>query len=403
MKKRIALLSMLMIAMVLCYSTPVSARVSDYYNSSDAASYAVDISSSVREQRIQDLIRMCQTERTWLNDAGTSSEVDAVYNSSWIWSYVSVVPSDRSLLPGQYFVDGSKGYYGSECFGFANFALWYVSASSSNTSVWQYLAATPAKIFDYANVSQYVQRGDVLRLSQRPDEVNCIYHSVFVDRVDSDGIMVCDANAVQSQGLNRLHYRKLLYSDIYNYFTITRAYVNVVNDSNPSQTLYNPAFMSMQSVASGEEGYYASGTPKYSSEYGYNTNYAAGWFVKWCADRAGITWADPVTAASVTSAFNYATSTGNYHGNATQTWYYNGKSGTSVYDPNFNTNLSYGAIVFLETDGASGLPDGPDSIGVVVGTDYGMVRIAYYNSSTRSVNTMMCSGHDVSIWGYYIY
>ncbi len=158
MKKRIMLLSILMIAMVLGYSIPVSARVSDYYNSNDAASYTVNISSSVREQRIDDLVRMCQTQRTWLNDAGNSSEVDAVYNSSWIWNYVSMVPSDRSLLPGQYFVDGSKGYYGSECFGFANFALWYVSAASSNTSVWQYLAATPAKPFNYANVSQYVQR-----------------------------------------------------------------------------------------------------------------------------------------------------------------------------------------------------------------------------------------------------
>ena len=99
-----------------------------------------------------------------------------------------IVPEDVNLMPGSYFPDGDLGYpKGDGCYGFANYAHWYIFAEKSSDKV------VPTKIgiceFTYDALQKLgVCPGDVLRFDDREHTV------VFVSYTGSTGIKVINCN-----------------------------------------------------------------------------------------------------------------------------------------------------------------------------------------------------------------
>lgn len=111
-----------------------------------------------------------------------------VIKAGWLEDLGLMVPEDADLMPGSYFPDGDLGYpKGDGCYGFANYAHWYIFASSPTDRV------TPVKIgicdFTYENLKALgVCPGDVLRFEDREHTV------VFLNYEGSKAIKVLNCN-----------------------------------------------------------------------------------------------------------------------------------------------------------------------------------------------------------------
>ncbi|MBQ1466207.1 MAG: Ig-like domain-containing protein [Eubacteriaceae bacterium] len=111
-----------------------------------------------------------------------------VIKAGWLTDLGLIVPEDANLMPGSYFPDGDLGYpKGDGCYGFANYAHWYIFAEKSSDKV------VPTKIgiceFTYDALQKLgVCPGDVLRFDDREHTV------VFVSYTGSTGIKVINCN-----------------------------------------------------------------------------------------------------------------------------------------------------------------------------------------------------------------
>ncbi|MBO4359761.1 MAG: Ig-like domain-containing protein, partial [Eubacteriaceae bacterium] len=111
-----------------------------------------------------------------------------VIKAGWLEKAGLMVPESADLMPGSYFPDGDLGYpKGDGCYGFANYAHWYIFAEKSTDRV------TPTKIgiceFTYEALQKLgVCPGDVLRFDDRNHTV------IFVSYTGSTGIKALNCN-----------------------------------------------------------------------------------------------------------------------------------------------------------------------------------------------------------------
>ncbi|MCQ2547473.1 MAG: hypothetical protein MJ145_00545 [Clostridia bacterium] len=99
------------------------------------------------------------------------------------------------LLPRHYCLDygGKASCDGYSCYGFAQFALWYIYANTCDTNV--YTKDIKHKvIYNYANMHSYAKRGDIIRIKGG----NYSGHSAIVLSIKSKGVTVLDCNTYDS-------------------------------------------------------------------------------------------------------------------------------------------------------------------------------------------------------------
>lgn len=119
-------------------------------------------------------------------------------------------PDYDSYLPGHYAHDyGSVGTLGWSCFGFANFAEWYIFSQKCSDTV---STKTIAKgiSYNYSNMSAKAKPGDVVRLTGN----GFSGHSGIVKSVGSKYVTILDANgdAGEYYGTSRVTTRKVYYA-----------------------------------------------------------------------------------------------------------------------------------------------------------------------------------------------
>lgn len=137
---------------------------------------------------------------------------------------------DVSKLPGQFTPDSSGGSIGNTCYGFANFALWYIAKADSNSDIYRDRLGTPQMAFTKGNLEKCgVRIGDIIRTSNN--------HSVmFLSFEANNLIKVLDCNAVGGEQANiaQVKIRKVALDGNLS-MGVTRAR-NYHPDSNTSET-----------------------------------------------------------------------------------------------------------------------------------------------------------------------
>lgn len=106
----------------------------------------------------------------------------------------------------------NNGRVGWSCFGFANFAEWYIFKSSNSDQITTDVIGTYN--FNYSNINSYAKKGDVFRLDDK--------HSVIFISADSSGISVLDCNWSVGSGNCKVEKHTVSYSYA-STFTICRA------------------------------------------------------------------------------------------------------------------------------------------------------------------------------------
>ena len=119
-------------------------------------------------------------------------------------------PSYDSYLPGHYAHDyGCVSTLGYSCFGFANFAEWYIFSSKCSDSV---STKTIAKgiAYNYSNISANAKPGDIVRLTGN----GFSGHSGIVKSIGSNYMTILDANGDGGEyyGASRITTRNVYYA-----------------------------------------------------------------------------------------------------------------------------------------------------------------------------------------------
>ena len=127
-----------------------------------------------------------------------------VVASSWFRNlFGSVSVND---FPEVYDSDGSCWSAGWSCYGFANFAEWYIFKSSNSSSV--NVNKIGSYSFNYSNMSRYAQPGDLISFDT--------HYAIFISADSSNGIYVLDSNwAWSSYGQCRVSKHYIPYSSYY--------------------------------------------------------------------------------------------------------------------------------------------------------------------------------------------
>ena len=116
-------------------------------------------------------------------------------------------------FPEVYDSDGSCYSAGWSCYGFANFAEWYIFKSSNSSSV--NVNKIGSYSFNYSNMSRYAQPGDLISFDT--------HYAIFISADSSNGIYVLDSNwDWGSSGQCHVYKHYIPYSH-YNTATINRS------------------------------------------------------------------------------------------------------------------------------------------------------------------------------------
>lgn len=109
-----------------------------------------------------------------------------VIETEWVTELVGMGKLDASLCPTQYSYKGTQGSAdGYQCFGFANFAHWYIFAKKNTDKVTSTLEATGPLTYE---TIRKARPGDVLRSNYYGG------HSMIFISCDEDGFNVIDSN-----------------------------------------------------------------------------------------------------------------------------------------------------------------------------------------------------------------
>jgi len=221
----------------------------------------------------------------------TSGECDNCCNenvikSTWFRSKFGYTV-DVAKLPGHYQISSRGTSKGWTCYGFVNFALWYIAKNSSSSDVYRELIGTQGMAFTYSNLKKYdVRIGDVIRSNNKG-------HSfMFLGYVGTSSIKVLDCNWVSGDTSKistvKIHTMSLDSSDK---ISVTRA-------SN-----YEPGKVTLPVSMTSPTGYYAKlNLVSYAKKLeGFDrtdfinagrTDIPSGdwctWFIKLCATKVGI-------------------------------------------------------------------------------------------------------------------
>lgn len=116
----------------------------------------------------------------------TNCKLSLVVGASWVENLVGMGTLSAYNCPAQYWSSGNKGDVdGFSCFGFANFAHWYIFAQKNTDNLVSTLEFNGA--CNYSNVSKYARPGDVIQSSS-------LGHSMILVSYDSNGMTVLDCN-----------------------------------------------------------------------------------------------------------------------------------------------------------------------------------------------------------------
>ena len=153
------------------------------------------------------------------NDCSSSSgkpycNVSAVCTQNWLLNYLDYKAASGSILPKQYYPNGGTGVLGDSCFGFANFAMWYIFSTAASQNMVGALSATST--FTKDNITALVQsgalkKGYIIRFSGG--------HSVVFDQINSGntGIWVIDCNSNHANvGNSKIQYYSFSYDNYKN-------------------------------------------------------------------------------------------------------------------------------------------------------------------------------------------
>ncbi len=130
-------------------------------------------------------------------------------------------PADFDYLPQHYAHDyGGMRRLGWSCFGFSNFAEWYIFSSKCSDRVTTKLVKASLR-YNKTNMKIHAKPGDVLRITGG----QFTGHSAIVRSVESDGIVVLDSNTSykgRDYYTNKVRLHKIKYSNRYT-VSISRA------------------------------------------------------------------------------------------------------------------------------------------------------------------------------------
>ena len=100
-----------------------------------------------------------------------------------------------SVIPGHFTEQDSSGRAANanECYGFTNFALWYIAAGKPEDVVTSKLVVSGAPL-TYDAAKKYCKPGDAIRLNGYHNRFGYLGHSVLVISVNPDYITVIDSN-----------------------------------------------------------------------------------------------------------------------------------------------------------------------------------------------------------------
>ena len=134
-----------------------------------------------------------------------------VVASSWFRNIFGSVSVNN--FPEVYDSNGSCYRAGYSCYGFANFAEWYIFKSSNSSSV--NVNKIGSYSFNYSNMSRYAQPGDLISFDT--------HYAIFISADSSNGIYVLDSNwDWGSSGQCHVYKHYIPYSH-YNTATINRS------------------------------------------------------------------------------------------------------------------------------------------------------------------------------------
>ena len=134
-----------------------------------------------------------------------------VVASSWFRNLFGSVSVNN--FPEVYDSNGSCYSAGWSCYGFANFAEWYIFKSSNSSSV--NVNKIGSYSFNYSNMSRYAQPGDLISFDT--------HYAIFISADSSNGIYVLDSNwDWGSSGQCHVYKHYIPYSH-YNTATINRS------------------------------------------------------------------------------------------------------------------------------------------------------------------------------------
>ena len=171
----------------------------------------------------------------------SNCSVKNVVKQGWLNNLVGLVPNDEAVKNGAlkltYFYNVGPGDGGMSCYGFANFAEWFIYAQLPSDVVTSRLVAKGS--FNKNTLSQ-AQPGDIVRLSK---DTGTSGHSGIIISISDTGVTLLDCNGTwygdKSSG-NCFVYarREFKYSDAYKYVAISRA-TNFVNAAPNTPYIYN--------------------------------------------------------------------------------------------------------------------------------------------------------------------
>ena len=136
----------------------------------------------------------------WNTSGKTYCSVADVCQQRWLLNYVDYNVANANLLPGQFFPNGSAGgNSGNSCYGFANYAMWYIFSATSSSDMYKELSAKST--FTKDNITKLVQsgklkKGYIIRSKDPNYSEMDAGHSIVFDKIDSggNGIYVLDCN-----------------------------------------------------------------------------------------------------------------------------------------------------------------------------------------------------------------
>ena len=154
----------------------------------------------------------------WESGHGCSNcDVGNVIQTAWLKNLIGVVPSSTSQLP-----NADLGRGGQSCYGFANFAEWYIFRESNSSTV--DVSAVASCNFNYSDMSKYARVGDIIRIHQGSLSAG---HSLIFISADSSGIYALDCNGAKGEPNCAVKRWTFYYSSVYPYAKVYRA-----NNSN---------------------------------------------------------------------------------------------------------------------------------------------------------------------------
>ena len=234
---------LLAVVMVLC-----AVPVMNIGMKANAYSTPSEVSQATAVSRLHDLVSKLgegsyfnTTRSTSCGSKSSGHSCSYCFNTNiakqtWFKNLFGTVSSDQFAYT--YSTRGSAGSRaGWSCYGFANFAEWYIFKTSNTDVVDTEYEGTYT--LTYSNCSNYVKPGDILRISDS--------HSVIAYEVSSDGLKAVDCNALGNYNC-QVHYRTISYNSSKS-FAISRA-TNSVEDDDLSPASLDDAINIQEGVYS---------------------------------------------------------------------------------------------------------------------------------------------------------